>query len=85
MNIRTRDLKRYFCVLDVPTEIPYTYYVNDDVLETVSTEFYFGNKPKTTIPTMLDGKSVTGIGATTFCLKTYVNDVTIGNNIVSID
>lgn len=85
MNIRTRDLKRYFCVLDVPTEIPYTYYVNDELLDTVSTQFYTSNKSKTTIPTMLDGKSVTGIGATTFCLKTYVNDVTIGNNIVSID
>lgn len=85
MNIRAKDLKRYFCVLGTKVQqIFFTYYINDSISNTISTQFYFGDQAETTIPTTIDGKSVTEIGATTFCLKDYVTDVTIDNNIVSI-
>ena len=82
MNTRMRYLRRLFFGLDSDV-LEYTWYINDS--NTVTTEFYFGRKGKTNVPTAISGKSVTVLGCTTYTNDQSVREVIIPNNIVEIE
>lgn len=84
MNNRSKNIKKYYYLLHALSLIEYTYFINDDVNNTISTEFYFGNKEITKIPVTIDGMTVTELSPTTFCSKTYVTEVKLNDNIISI-
>lgn len=60
----------------------YQYYVNDD--GTVTTVYYYGTKKDVVVPSKIDGKKVTCIGADTFLDNFEITSVKIPDTVTSI-
>lgn len=60
----------------------YQYYINDD--KTITTTYYYGKEKEVVIPSKIDGKKVTCIGAETFLDNFEITSVKIPNSVTSI-
>lgn len=82
MNTRMRELRKFYLTLGKKA-LDYTWYINND--DTVSTEFYFGTKPKTKAPEQISGKPVTILGCTTYCNNQIIAEVIIPETVTEIE
>lgn len=88
MNVYMRNLKKalLFGIVGANGKGggPYTWYLNEDE-ETITTEFYYGVLPTTTVPKKMDYKPVTRVGCTTFASNENVTTVSVQDSVTVIE
>jgi hypothetical protein len=85
MNIRTRNIKRFYYLLHNGSSKDFTYYTNDETYETLTTIHYIGKSDEPVVPTAIDGYNLNKIGMFTFCENKTVTSVTIPNGIIEVE
>lgn len=85
MNTRSRNIKRFYYLLHSLGSKDFTYYMNDELANTITTIHYIGGNTQVDVPTSIDGSALNELGPFTFCANTTLTDVTISNSIESID
>jgi hypothetical protein len=86
MNTYFRNLKKalLFGIMSSGGKSYYTWYENEDH-ESVTTEFYYGITPQTTVPKKIEKKPVTRLGCTTYSSNDYVTSVTVQDSVTIIE
>ena len=85
MNIRSKNIKKFYYLLHNGKPIDYTYYFNDEPNTTISTLLYIGKSTETQVPLTIDNNTVNIIGIFTFCENKQVTSVEIPNGIIEIE
>lgn len=85
MNIRSRNIKRFYYLLHNGSPNDYTYYMNDETYETLTTVHYIGKDSETEVPKSFDGYSINKVGMFTFCENKTVSSVTIPKGIIEVE